>query len=64
MDVVHVEAELRARSAVSRPRRGRHHQRAPVANAISDALSQLSIEITEIGDAERIFRLVEEARRP
>ncbi len=67
MDVVHVEAELPGTIGGFRGlgEGGTIGAPACIANAISDALSPLGIEITEIpATPERIFRLVEEARRP
>ena len=67
MDVVHVEAEVPGTIGGFRGlgEGGTIGAPACIANAISDALSPLGIEITEIpATPERIFRLVEEARRP
>ena len=65
MDVIHVEAELPGTIGGFRGlgEGGTIGAPACIANAISDALSPLGVEITEIpATPERIFRLIEEAK--
>ena len=65
MDVIHVEADLPETIGGFRGlgEGGTIGAPACIANAISDALSPLGIEITEIpATPERIYRLVEAAR--
>ena len=67
MDVVHVEAELPGTIGGFRGlgEGGTIGAPACIANAISDALSPLGIEIMEIpATPERLFRLVEAAKSP
>jgi len=65
MDVIHVEAELPGTIGGFRGlgEGGTIGAPACIANAISDALNPLGIEITEIpATPERLFRLIEAAR--
>jgi aerobic carbon-monoxide dehydrogenase large subunit len=66
MDVLHVEAESPTTLGGFRGmgEGGTIGAPAAIANAVSDALSPLGIEVRELpATPERIFRLVQEARR-